>query len=144
MKRPIIMFVDDERDLLMGIARSLHRMPYSILIEDSGESALLTLSQNDIDVAVLDLKMPGIGGLELCKIMAREYPKTKIILLSGGITTNELIDAVNIGRVYKVLSKPASGAEIKAAIISALKCRYDEINKSHSRNDNYDPQDVVE
>lgn len=120
-KRRRVLFVDDDADLLASLRRALHGGPFDVLCETSGESALLALGREDCDVVVVDARMPGMGGVELCGVVAREHPGVIVMMLSGSLTAADLIAAINVGHVYKVLEKPCPVAEIRLAVIMALR-----------------------
>jgi DNA-binding NtrC family response regulator len=119
-KKRKILVVDDDQSLLDSIKRSMHSCPFDIDIEDSGESALLRMGASDYDVIILDIRMPGMGGISLSGIIATEFPGLPIILLSGCLTTSDLIAAINVGHVYKVIEKPCDLPSLKASIVMAL------------------------
>lgn len=98
----------------------MHSCPFDIDIEDSGESALLRMGACDYDVIILDIRMPGMGGIALCSTVANEFPGLPIIVLSGCLTTADLISAINVGHVYRVFEKPCAPLALKASIIMAL------------------------
>ena len=105
-KEDIILFVDDEENILKSIKRSLIDEPYEMLLANSGEKALELLKENNVSVIVTDMRMPGMNGLELLEIVKKKYPDIVRIVLTGYSQITTLIAAINSGQIYRYLVKP--------------------------------------
>ena len=114
-----ILYVDDEPQNLY-LFRSFFEHDYNVLTAESGNEALQLLQQQEIQVLLADQRMPGINGIQLLETVAREYPQTVRILVTGYADIDVVIDAINRGSVYRYLSKPWDIEEIKATIRNAL------------------------
>ena len=107
-----ILFVDDEIKILDALKRKLHKWKndWDILYTTSGKEALDLLQKRAInelptvDVVVCDMRMPGINGYELLKIIAKKYPQTIRFMLSGQSERNILIKSLNL--IHQYFSKP--------------------------------------
>jgi two-component system, NtrC family, response regulator HupR/HoxA len=102
----IVLFVDDERNILNSIRRGLINEPYTKLFAESGQEALKILADTNVSVLVTDMRMPGMSGLELLKIVQEKYPDVVRIILTGYSQISTLIAAINSGEVYRYLTKP--------------------------------------
>jgi len=78
-----ILLVDDEVELVSAMAERLSIRGLDADWTDNGLSAQEMAVQNQYDVAVLDMKMPGLSGLELRRLLSEKYPDMKFIFLSG-------------------------------------------------------------
>ncbi len=78
-----ILIVDDEADAGEILSLRLARRGFAPCCADSGEKALELLAQNPVDVVLLDVKMPGMGGLEVLRHITADYPDVAVIMLSG-------------------------------------------------------------
>lgn len=78
-----VLLVDDEVELVSAMAERLGFRDVDADWTDNGESALKMAAETKYDVAVLDMKMPKISGLELMEMLAAEHPDMKYIFLSG-------------------------------------------------------------
>lgn len=117
-----ILFVDDEESILNSIKRGLHGQPYKLFFATSGPAALDILEENEISVVVSDMRMPGMDGLELLKIVNDKYPDTVRIVLTGYSHISLLMLAINSGQVYRYLTKPwKMEEEFLAAIQDAVR-----------------------
>lgn len=125
-KKHSILFVDDEESILNSIKRGLHGQPYQMYFATSGPAALEIIEENDISVVISDMRMPGMDGLELLKIVNEKYPDTVRIVLTGYSHISLLMLAINSGQVYRYLTKPwKMEEEFLVAIQDAV--RYHEI-----------------
>ena len=126
-----ILLVDDEPNVLEGIKRALSEEPYEVLVAESGAEALSILEETLIDVIVADQDMPGMSGTELLSQICNEHPAIIRIMLTGKVTAEVAIDAINAGAVSQFLTKPCSSEDIALAIHQALikKNVHDEGNK---------------
>jgi K+-sensing histidine kinase KdpD len=114
-----ILYVDDESQNLY-LFRSFFEQDYEVLTAASGAEALTILAEQEIQVLLADQRMPGINGIQLLETVAREYPETVRVLVTGYSDIDVVIDAINRGAVYRYLSKPWDIDEIKATIRNAI------------------------
>ncbi len=119
-KKPVLLIVDDEENVLHSIRRLFHADGYTILTARDGFTALDMLDHHAVDVAICDMRMPGMDGVELISIMRRRHPSTVCIMLTGYVGVDAMAEAVNEGGVYKFFSKPWDDAVLRSAVKEAL------------------------
>jgi len=78
-----VLLVDDETELVETLAERLELRGIAARAVTSGEDALRLLLDQDFDVVLLDVKMPGISGLDVLKLIRRQRPRTQVILITG-------------------------------------------------------------
>lgn len=119
-----ILIVDDEKDMLQVINDVLSPEHYHLINAVSGEHALKILEKEKIDLMLLDLNMPGIGGYEVCR-RVKKLPDGKffpIIILSSNSQEVDKVAALGIGAVDYII-KPFSTGELRARIRTQLKVK---------------------
>ncbi len=79
----LILLVEDEESIRRFIKINLERSGFDVLEADSGERGLEIAREEDIDLVVLDIMLPGIDGFEVCKTLREEYPNIGIIMLTA-------------------------------------------------------------
>ncbi len=84
-----VLLVDDEKELVETLAERLEIRGIDAEAVTCGDDALRLLLDYSFDVVVLDIKMPGISGLELLKLIRRQRPNTQVILITGHGTVEE-------------------------------------------------------
>jgi two-component system NtrC family sensor kinase len=121
MIEPIrLLFVDDEENILHSIERMFHDAGYTILTAKSGHAGLAILETGPpVQVVVSDYRMPGMSGVEFLQAVARRWPETVRIVLSGYADTPSVIGAINEGGIYKFISKPWNDDELRLAVANA-------------------------
>ncbi|HEY0752974.1 MAG TPA: response regulator transcription factor [Ktedonobacteraceae bacterium] len=121
MKKPgaSILVVDDEREILRALQRSLCAHGYQVVTATSGEAALTMLAQHRPDLVVLDLLLPGISGLEVCRHV-RTISSLPIIVLSVRDTEQDKVRALDLG-ADDYVAKPFHMNEVLARIRVALR-----------------------
>lgn len=92
-----ILVVDDEPAVLSSLKRYLAWSGYRLLLAENGEKGLALLDANKIDLMLLDLKMPGIDGIEVLKLAKDKHPDLKIIMLTGYGSIQESVSAMKKG-----------------------------------------------
>jgi len=100
-----ILFVDDDKTFSKIMKKELSRMGYSVSCADRGESALVELKKHAFDMIVLDIKMPGMGGLETLKEIKKTYSEIEVIMLTGRATVENAVESMKIG-AYDYITKP--------------------------------------
>ncbi len=104
MEKPKILIVDDNMTFLISTANILSRSGFQILFALNGREALSLLDQRtDIDAVVLDMKMPGMNGLETLKKIKARQPLIEVIILTGYPDVDDLIDSLKIGATSYVM-----------------------------------------
>ena len=112
--RPSILLVDDDDVFRSRMARAFVERGYEVTTAADADSAIELARADSPEMAVIDLKMPGKGGLELLKALHEIDPNTRVVVLTGYGSIATAIDAVRLGATY-YLAKPADADEILAA-----------------------------
>ncbi len=105
MKNLRLLIVDDEDVYRNNIARLLANRNIEARQAVSGEDCLAVLEKHPMDVVVLDVKMPGMGGIITLDRIKKAHPATEVILLTGQATTKDGVDGIKTG-AFDYLSKP--------------------------------------
>lgn len=107
-----ILFVDDEAQFLATITKFLKRRRLDVVTAGSGQAGLDWFSANPVDIVILDIRMPGLNGLEVLKEMRRlKGDDFGVIILSGHAHTDIALDAMRAG-ANDFLLKPCSMDEL--------------------------------
>jgi response regulator RpfG family c-di-GMP phosphodiesterase len=115
-----LLFVDDEENVLQSLKRVFLDADYSIQTSTSGQEGLSILEAGPpIHVVVSDYRMPRMNGVEFLSMVARKWPDTVRIVLSGYADTPAVIGAINEGGIYKFISKPWNDDELRVAVANA-------------------------
>ncbi len=114
-----LLLVDDEIEFLEPMAARLGRRRMSCTTAASAEQALQALSKEVFDCAVVDVKMPGMNGLELLGRMRREYPGMAVILLTGHASVELGVQGMELG-AFDYLMKPVDLDEILDTVRRAV------------------------
>jgi DNA-binding response OmpR family regulator len=115
-----VLVVDDELHVRSALAHSLRIVGYEAEEAESGEQALEMLSRTAYDVMVLDLRMPGMQGIEVMERTHQIHPDLLVIVLTGNASLESAITAVKCGAVDYLL-KPTSVHDVASAVTRALK-----------------------
>ncbi|MFH1755631.1 MAG: response regulator transcription factor [Candidatus Latescibacterota bacterium] len=122
MIQKTILAVDDEQDILELLEYNLSKEGYKVLTAESGESALDIIRKNMPDLIVLDLMLPGMDGLEICRV-AKENPQTKhipIVMLTAKGEEADIVAGLEIG-AEDYITKPFSPRVLLARIRAVLR-----------------------
>lgn len=104
-KRPRVLFVDDSSTILAMYERAL-KDRFDVFLAHDGDTALRILDDNNIDILICDLYMPGMDGATVCKRASEISPKTVRMMLTGSQDSEDLKRAVVEGQVLRYLIKP--------------------------------------
>ncbi len=100
-----VLLVDDEDNYRNAIARRLERRNLVVSQAPDGTACLEYLGENEVDVVVLDMKMPGMSGMETFKEISKYYPGLKVIFLTGNAALTEGVEGIKAG-AFDYLAKP--------------------------------------
>lgn len=101
-----VLFVDDEEHILQSVRRLFVDNGLEVLLATGGEEAIRCFETRDIDVIVTDYLMPGMKGVELLSRIKVISPDTVRILMTAHADLTMAIEAINLGEVFKFITKP--------------------------------------
>jgi len=110
---------DDERSIREGCRDVAQGIGYSTYIADNAEHAFRVLDTTSIDVVLLDLRMPGLGGLEVLKEVKRRRPETVVIVMTGYASVQSAVLAMKQG-AYDYVTKPFNLEELRLILDRVL------------------------
>jgi DNA-binding NtrC family response regulator len=119
MKPTSLLLVDDDDAFRMALGGELERLRFSVTLAASGEEALSRLAESDPDVVLLDLRLPGMSGIETLKTIRERHPTTDVIVLTGHGSIDTAIDSIRMG-AFDYVSKPCPLDELEVRIQRAL------------------------
>ncbi|HSH05957.1 MAG TPA: response regulator transcription factor [Anaerolineae bacterium] len=114
-----ILIVDDEKTTRTALCEAFRQMGFSPSVASSGNEALTQISNNQFEVVILDIEMPGIKGDQVLTSAQKIAPETAFIVLTGHASTDTAITALRSG-AHDYLRKPASLDQIFTAVTDAL------------------------
>lgn len=101
-----ILLVDDEQGFVDAMAKRLGKRGYEVVTAFTGQEGIDVLAANNsIDVVILDVKMPGMDGIETLKVIKGAHPLVEVIMLTGHATVENAIDGMKSG-AFDYLMKP--------------------------------------
>lgn len=113
-----ILITDDDKNLKKILLKELSDDGYHLVETDSGVKAIELLQRDEYDILLLDLNMPGLGGMEVLKEIKTFEMHPEVIILTGNATVSTAVEAMKLG-AYDYLTKPFKIEELKAIIEKA-------------------------
>ena len=117
-----ILCVDDELNVLKALRRLfMDEDNYEILVAESGAEGLEVLQrEGDVRMVISDYRMPEMTGVEFLRQVYEKWPDTVRIVLSGYADTAAVVEAINLGQIYKFIPKPWNDEELLSTVAAAL------------------------
>jgi DNA-binding NtrC family response regulator len=118
---PSVLLVDDEAPFVETMTKRLAKRELTVIAAFSGQEALETLAEHqDVDVVILDVKMPGMDGIETLKKMKAAYPLIEVIMLTAHATVESAIEGMKFG-AFDYLMKPCDMELLMAKVNEAAR-----------------------
>ena len=114
-----ILVVDDEIAIRFSIEEALTRDGYEVTTAESGEAALAKLANQNFDLALIDLRLPGIGGMGVLTEIRKKSPETLVIVLTAHASLETAVEALRQG-AHDYLFKPCKTVELRESIRRGL------------------------
>jgi DNA-binding NtrC family response regulator len=111
MKQMKLLLVDDESDFRNTLLKRMQRRNVDVQGVDSGASALSWLETHPTDVVILDVRMPGMDGIETLREIKKHHPLTEVIMLTGHASIEVAIEGMEMG-AFDYLMKPMDMDEL--------------------------------
>lgn len=125
-----ILVVDDEASIRFYLAEALEREGHLVTSVDSGEAALQCAGAECYDLALIDLKLPGIDGMQVLRTLRQVSPDTAVIVLTAHASLETAVEALRQG-AHDYLFKPCKTAELLESVTSGLLKRDRETRQRH-------------
>jgi DNA-binding response OmpR family regulator len=126
--RGSVLIVDDDLAVRVTVRELLKRAGYEAVAVESGEEAIQIVSGRRFDVALIDLVMPGMNGIELMGVLRQTDPDLILIMLTARSTVDSAIEALRIG-AHDYLRKPCKDEELKRVIDEGIAKRDKEVRR---------------
>lgn len=114
-----ILIVDDDQAFRETLGNRLRRKGYEVNLAGGGQDALELMETRFFSLALLDIKMPGMDGLEVLGKIKAEYPETEVIMMTGYGTIDSAVEAMRVG-AYHYLTKPCNPKELDIILQRAV------------------------
>jgi len=112
-QKPLVLIIDDEESLRDGCRQTLEKSGYTVLTAGEGVEGIKIARENKPEIAFIDLKMPGMSGMEIIEILSRDIPDVVLIMITGYATIVSAVEAIQKG-AYDYLPKPFSPDQLRA------------------------------
>ena len=128
-----LLLVDDEEDFRRTVAKRLNRRGLETKQAANGKECLEILKLDPVDVVVLDMKMPGMDGIETLHHIKKAHPETEVIMLTGHATTQDGVEGIK-GGAFDYLSKPIELEHLLSKIRQAREKRAMEAEREKEKD----------
>ena len=127
-----ILVIDDEETMRDSCQQTLSRDGNRVAVAEDGLTGLAMLKKESFDLVILDLKMPGLNGMEVLKKLSEEHPRLAVVIISGYATVESVIEGMRTG-AYDFITKPFTPDSLLMSVKRALEKRKFSQETSNSR-----------
>jgi DNA-binding response OmpR family regulator len=117
-----ILIVDDEAGIRFAVGETLTRDGYQVTTAESGEAALVCVAAQPFDLVLIDLRLPGVGGMEVLAALRQQSPDTVVIVLTAHASLETAVEALRQG-AHDYLFKPCKTVELRESVRRGLLSR---------------------
>lgn len=140
-----ILIIDDEEGIRDSCSQLLERRGHNVDTAENGEEGLELLNKSGFDIVILDLKMPGIGGIEVLNRIKEDNPEIIVIVITGYATVESAVEAMKLG-AYDFLPKPFTPDELNVTIKRAeekMKLQLKNLYLQEELNSSLDMDEII-
>jgi len=117
-----VLVVDDEPVVGRSCSRALLEDGHSVNVALNGDEALSMIRSDCYDVALLDLRIPGSGGLDMLRKIRKVSPRTEVVVITGYPSIDNAKESVRLG-AFAFVTKPFVPNTLRTVVCQALACR---------------------
>jgi DNA-binding NtrC family response regulator len=114
-----VLIVDDEKNIRLTLSQALGGMPFAVETAVNGEEALAKMEEREFALALLDLKMPGLDGMEVLRRIRNKWPTVRVIIITAYGTIESAVEAMKLGAL-DFIQKPFSPKDIRDLVNEVL------------------------
>ncbi len=122
MEKIKLLIVDDEVNFLLSIAKRLEIRDFAVVTAANGEQAVSAAENNKFDIALLDLKMPGMDGKQVLEILKKEHKYIEVVILTGHGSLESAVECTRLG-AFGYLPKPYEFDKLMETLKDAYSAR---------------------
>ena len=115
MGKKTVLVVDDEKNIRLTFSETMTQMGFDTRTASNGEEALTKMQGAEFDLVLLDLRMPGMDGIEVLRRIRERYPKVRVIMITAHGTVESAVEAMKFGAV-DFIQKPCTPDEIRELV----------------------------
>jgi DNA-binding response OmpR family regulator/flavodoxin len=142
MEKPTkIIVVDDEKQICQNVAKILTKNDFQVTQVQSAQDALEKMAQESFSLLISDIVMPGKNGLELLKIVKKEWPLTKAVMMTAYAATDTAVKAIRLGAL-DYIPKPFTPDELRTTVNQALSGDLMEVHSTEEEQDSIELIDI--
>ena len=123
-----VLLVDDEEDFVEMLSLRLKELGEKVTVAYSGQEGLDTLENTLIDVVILDIKMPGMDGIQTLREIKKRFPLVEVIMLTGHGSTETAVEGMKLG-AFDYLLKPADFSDLASKLEGAWKRKDEQVER---------------
>ena len=117
-----LLIVDDDKEFLATTAERLGLREFNVTTATEGSLAIAAAKKGNFDVAIVDMKMPGMDGMELLQILKKKHKFLEVIILTGYVSIDSAVEATKMG-AYSYMEKPYDFEKLLARLKEAYEAR---------------------
>ena len=119
MSKDAILIVDDEKNIRLTVSQAIAAADRQVETAVNGEEALAKLQEKDFALVLLDLKMPGMDGMDVLRWIRAQRPQTRVVIITAHGSIDSAVEAMKHGAA-DYIQKPFSPREIRALVSRVL------------------------
>lgn len=119
MKTKPVLIIDDEKNIRLTLSRTLESMDLPVQTAANGEEALAKLPMEDFGLILLDLRLPGMDGLEVLRRLREKHARVRVIIITAHGTIESAVEAMKLGAA-DFIQKPFTPAEIRNLVTKVI------------------------
>ena len=117
-----VLVVDDEAIVCQSCMRVLDEDGHDVRMAQDGDEALRMISAHRFDVALLDLRIPGSGGLRILRAIRKASPETEVVVITGYPTIEYAKESIRLG-AFDFIAKPFASQALRRLVSRVLACK---------------------
>ena len=129
-----ILVVDDEEVVRLSHIRTLASIHCNVEVVRDGKEALEVMEQRPADIVLLDLRMPGMDGMSVLRVIKQKWPETEVVIITGYPSIDTAKEAVRLG-AYDYLAKPLGPDEVINVANGAMTQKKWALRRDRTRSD---------
>lgn len=114
-----VLIVDDDKNIRLTLAMAIEKLSFAVEMAASGEEALKKLAQESFSLLLLDMRLPGLDGLEILRRVVKTWPQIKVVVITAYGSADLAVEAMSLGAA-DFLAKPFNPDDVRRIVTRIL------------------------